>query len=94
MKNLTVAALLAMSSILLSCKTPASNPPKRADLIDCNYYWQVRTRHVCIKDMPRAECEGLFGSSMFQREDTCVCDKPGKQKKQVEGSGYTQYDCN
>lgn len=94
MRFLIVLLAAMLSSILLSCTSPTSGPKKNGDVVDCNYYWGAKSRHVCIKDMPRADCEALFMSSMFAREESCVCDQPGKQKSSVQGTGYTQYDCN
>lgn len=68
--------------------------PKSADLVDCNYMLRTSRHHVCIKDMPREECSSLFEMSIgLDKEDECVCDQPGREKKSVSGTGYTQYDC-
>ena len=100
---------LLLPVMLLSCVAPeparpnglASPDPKasvtkeapEADLVDCNYYWPARRRHVCIKDMPVTECEDLFFMAGFQREKECVCDATGREKNRIDGGGYIQYDC-
>lgn len=94
MRFLNVLFLVLLSSFLPLCTSKGSGPQKQGDVVDCNYYWKTRSRHVCIKDMPRTDCEGLFMSTSFTREESCVCDQPGKQKNSVQGTGYTQYDCN
>lgn len=94
MRFLNVLLVALLSSILLACPASTSGPKKSADVVDCNYFWGAKNRHVCIKDMPRSDCEALFMSSMFAREESCVCDQSGKQKNSVQGTGYTQYDCN
>lgn len=72
-------------------ETPSS--VKSSGLVDCNYYWPARRRHVCIKEMPVKECEELFYMSGFQREKECVCDVSGRKKNRVDGGSYIQYDC-
>jgi len=74
-------------------QAPVTKEAPGADLVDCNYYWPVRRRHVCIKDMPVTECEDLFFMPGFQRERDCFCDAAGREKNRVDGSGYIQYDC-
>lgn len=89
-----VPALLAAGcSSPADPKKPDSTKPKAADLVDCNYFWPNRNRHVCIKDMPKRECEDLFFMVEFQRDRQCVCDEKGRDKNAVRGSGYVQYDC-
>ncbi len=61
--------------------------------IDCNYYWPARNIHVCIKDMPIFECESLFSSGQFLREEHCFCDKNHREKNFIKGQSYIQYDC-
>lgn len=97
MNKLSVVLILALFAILPGCKsskgTNSASTKQNSDLVDCNYYWPVRQRYVCIKDMPRNDCEGLFAAGGFRRETSCICDTAGKTKSQVEGTGYTQYDC-
>ena len=93
MKKISIAVFIAMSFLLPLCKSQSSQTTSKGDVVDCNYYWPARSRYVCIKDMPRKECEELFAAGGFNREKTCVCDNGGKQKNIVEGTGYTQYDC-
>lgn len=61
--------------------------------VDCNYYWPTRKVHVCIKDMPKQECEDLFSLGQFYKEEECYCDTSGKEKNYIKGQNYIQYDC-
>ncbi len=86
--------------LLVSCSFPAQErqavpaPAEQSvELVDCNYYWPMRNRHVCIKDMPISECEDLFYVPGFQRESECYCDVANREKNRIEGSDYVQYDC-
>jgi len=63
------------------------------DRIDCNYFWPARQVHVCIKEMPVDECEFLFASGQFVREDSCYCDSAQREKNPVKTAQYIQYDC-
>jgi len=63
------------------------------DRIDCNYFWPARQVHVCIKEMPVDECEFLFASGRFVREDSCYCDSVQREKNSVKTAQYIQYDC-
>ncbi len=92
MKKITAVVFIAMS-LLSYCSSSSSTTSNKGDVVDCNYYWPARSRHVCIKDMPRRDCNDLFAGGMFNREEACVCDQGGKEKNQVQGTGYTQYDC-
>jgi hypothetical protein len=83
MRFLIVLLAAMLSSILLSCTSSTSGPKKNGDVVDCNYYWGAKSRHVCIKDMPRADCEALFMSSMFAREEACVCATRRANRKTV-----------
>lgn len=94
MRFLNVLLVALLSSFLLACPASTTGPKRNADVVDCNYNWPAKSRHVCIKDMPRADCEALFQSTMFIREESCYCDSAGKQRNSVQGTGYTQYDCN
>ncbi|MFN3603421.1 MAG: hypothetical protein ACK4UJ_01790 [Leptonema sp. (in: bacteria)] len=61
--------------------------------IDCNYFWPAKQIHVCIKDMPKKECEDLFSSGQFIMEKECYCDTSKKEKNFIKGQNYIQYDC-
>lgn len=61
--------------------------------VDCNYFWPARKVHVCIKDMPKQECEDLFSLGQFYKEEECYCDTSGKEKNYIKGQNYIQYDC-
>ena len=93
-----MACIFAVGSVL-GCSSTESGSPKKTnrsnnvELVDCNYYWAARRRHVCIKDMPKKDCNDLFYASGFTQERECVCDAKGRAQNKVEGTGYIQYDC-
>ncbi len=94
-----LTATIYFSTIFLmqaGCKTPPPRVNKpAADLVDCNYLWTEQNQHVCIKNMPRRECEELFNTTVYHfRPDTeCICDRSGKEKNPVAGTPYLQYFC-
>ncbi len=61
--------------------------------IDCNYYWIAKQVHVCIKNMLKEECEYLFSSNSFIKEEECYCDVHKLFKREVQVNYYIQYDC-
>lgn len=75
-------------------QVPVTKEAPGADSVNCNYYWPLRRRHVCIKDMPVTECEELFSMSGFHRESDCFCDAADRKKNRVDGGRYIQYDCD
>ncbi len=83
--------------IFLSCISKVQKIEKETKTvkqkINCNYYWPLRKVHVCIKDIDEEECNLLFASERFLKEDECYCDKHNKEKNIIKGTGYIQYDC-
>ncbi|MCS7205494.1 MAG: hypothetical protein NZ853_07340 [Leptospiraceae bacterium] len=66
---------------------------EQEERIDCNYFWAARQVHVCIKNIPKSECESLFASGQFIQEKDCYCDAYQKSIRKIETQGYIQYDC-
>lgn len=86
--------ILAAVSQLFVCGTSEKKTTKTtADVVDCNYHLSNQNVHVCIKDMPRKECEELFAAPNLEREKECVCNQPGRKAEQVKGVGYVQTNC-
>ncbi|GIX42546.1 MAG: hypothetical protein KatS3mg129_2279 [Leptospiraceae bacterium] len=87
--------------LILFCKTTKENKEnidkksfiQSTEKIDCNYFWPARQVHVCIKEMPKEECESLFSLGQFLKEEQCYCDIHQKEKNKIETASYIQYDC-
>jgi hypothetical protein len=89
-----LAGLVIVSTLIGgACGSPEKKGTAGGDLVDCNYYWPKQYVHVCIKDMPKKECEDLFTVPFFDREKDCACSQPGRKAEQVKGMGYVQYNC-
>ncbi|MCB1309072.1 MAG: hypothetical protein KDK30_12860 [Leptospiraceae bacterium] len=100
MRTVILFSLICCGLVPFACKTeqagntaniPVARPP--ADSGPCNYYWVRKRRHFCIERMPVRDCEFLFATGDFIKDDHCVCFDSGREATRVQGSGYVQIDC-
>lgn len=98
MKNFFLWILLIFNIFYCTSQNQRLSPSisdKHQDIekIDCNYFWPARQVHVCIKEMPKKECEMLFSMGQFIKEEDCYCDIHKKEKNTIKTETYVQYDC-